>query len=165
MILFKVNKTYSETTPESASEGDFSDTGFVFENQIYTLEDLKDEIKRDGYTRHGNTNWFETEFQTVCYRTGTDRSESLHIEMIDSRLLESFIEDMFYGLIHYQDMSLTYNGETEEKTVKELTDRVLLHTDSHDWARLIPMIEGNDWKRVFELIATDSVIDISSISE
>ncbi len=82
MIKFKVNRTYSETTPDSASAGDFSDTGFVFEDQIYTLRELIDYIKAEKFEREGKTNWLTQGWFTSCYSTGTEREECLHIELI-----------------------------------------------------------------------------------
>jgi hypothetical protein len=81
-MKFKVSQTYSEVTPESAIDGEFSDTGFVFEDQIYTLRELIGLIKRDGFTRESGSNWLTTGFSTSCYRTGTEREENLHIKLI-----------------------------------------------------------------------------------
>jgi hypothetical protein len=61
-MKFKVSVTYSEVTPESASNGDFSETGFVSEDQIYTLRELIDLIKSEGYRREGRTDWMTNGF-------------------------------------------------------------------------------------------------------
>ena len=90
-MKFLVSKTYSEITPESAEHGDFSDTGFVYQDEVLTLSELKIEIKHDGFTRDRNTggrrsnpcsSWLETEYYTDCHRTGTQRSEALHATLI-----------------------------------------------------------------------------------
>jgi hypothetical protein len=80
-MKFLVSRTYSETTPESATEGDFSDTGYVHEAEEYTLRELIDLIKRDGFYREGGTRWLTNGWSTECYRTGTEREENLHIKM------------------------------------------------------------------------------------
>lgn len=80
---FLVSKTYSEVTPESAEDGDFSETGFCWQDQVYSLEDLKHLIKSEGFYRESRgTSWLTTGFSTSCYRTGTQREENLHIKYL-----------------------------------------------------------------------------------
>ena len=90
-MKFLVSRTFSEITPESAEHGDFSDTGFVYQDEVLTLSELKSEIRRAGFTRERNTGgpksspcstWVETEYYTSCYGTGTSRSEALHVTLI-----------------------------------------------------------------------------------
>lgn len=80
-MKFEVSRTYAEITPESAEQGDFSETGFVFNKEIYTLREIISEIKREGFYREGSTSWFTTGFHTTDYATGTEREENLHIEL------------------------------------------------------------------------------------
>ena len=80
-LTFIVNRTFTETTPESASEGCSSDNGFVYEGVEFTLEELKREIRQSGMFREEGSNWFSTGFDTSCFETGTEREESLHIEL------------------------------------------------------------------------------------
>lgn len=91
MLKFLVSKTYSETTPESVEHGDFSDTGFVFCDEVYTLSELKCLIKSEGFSRERNTggkksspcsSWLSTGFETKCYKTGTDIEYNLHAKII-----------------------------------------------------------------------------------
>jgi hypothetical protein len=82
MLKFKVSRTYQHATPESASEGDYSDTGYVFEDRVYTLSELKAYIRSEGFGREGRTGWMETDWSVVDYSTGTEGSESLHVELI-----------------------------------------------------------------------------------
>ena len=80
MLTFIVNETYSEITPESAESGDFSETGFEFEDQEYTLSELISYIKSEGYYREGkSTNWFTTGFYVEDYATCTEKERNLHI--------------------------------------------------------------------------------------
>lgn len=81
-MRFVVSKTYAEITPESAEHGDFSETGFVFEDEVYTLRELIQLIKSEGFYREGKTNWLTTGFSVSCYKTSTEREENLHIKLI-----------------------------------------------------------------------------------
>lgn len=80
-MKFIVSETYQEVTPESAEYGDFSDTGFVFQDEPYSLRELIDYIKRSGYARQGLTRWLSTEESIDCYQTLTYRSTNLHITL------------------------------------------------------------------------------------
>jgi len=78
-----ISRSYSETTPESAEDGDFSDTGFVYEAQEFTFRELVEEL-RDCYTlsespsRGGRHVWASTSWETSDYSTGTEREENVH---------------------------------------------------------------------------------------
>lgn len=77
-----VSRCYSEVTPESAVDGDFSDTGFVYESREFTFRELVEEL-RDFYTLSdsrfsGVGTWACSGFETTDYRTGTEREEMLH---------------------------------------------------------------------------------------
>ena len=81
MIL--IDKTFSEITPESAEDGDTSDSGHVYVNCPYTFRELVSELR--GYTETSSypctgaaRDWVSTVFSVEDYRTGTERSESLH---------------------------------------------------------------------------------------
>lgn len=73
-----VSRCYSETTPESAESGDFSDHGFVYEREPRTFSELVREIESGGFSQAGATGWLCTGYSCVDYRTGTDREETLH---------------------------------------------------------------------------------------
>jgi hypothetical protein len=84
---FEVGKTYDVVTPESAEEGDFAESGWVYEPTVMTLREAFDEIANLGgfepsewpmpvtgthltlYQIDGNTD----------YRTGAETREALHI--------------------------------------------------------------------------------------
>lgn len=81
--MLLISKTYSEVTPESAENGELSDTGFVFKDEPFSFRELVDELRNyscmsscpsDGAT----SEWASTHMETVDYTTGTDREESLH---------------------------------------------------------------------------------------
>ena len=78
MTTIKVSRCYSEITPESAENGDFSDHGFVYESQDFTFSELVREIRHGGFTFYGGSDWLSTGYSTQDYRTGTEREETLH---------------------------------------------------------------------------------------
>lgn len=75
-----VSRCYSEVTPESAEDGDFSDSGFVHEAVEMTPQELAREIRLGAFHREGCTEGLSTGFHTKCYRTGTEREETLHFD-------------------------------------------------------------------------------------
>ena len=82
MIL--INKTYTEVTPESAEQGEFSDSGFVFEDAEYSFRELIEELEKHSQPScsclHNNYDnvWFSSDFEIEDYCTMTERQESLH---------------------------------------------------------------------------------------
>lgn len=87
-MRFLVGRTYSETTPEACENGDFSDTGWVFEFQEMDFKGLMRELSDcsgiSSSVPHVGC-WAHTSWDTVCYGTGTDREESIHINQINGR--------------------------------------------------------------------------------
>lgn len=82
--ILSVAQTYSEVTPASASEGDFSETGFeIDQRQDYTLKDIIRLIEDQGVesiTSHGSSLDVYGYFYTSCHRTATERQTCVHIE-------------------------------------------------------------------------------------
>ena len=90
-MRFLVSETYQQVTPESAKHGDYSETGFIFEDQVYTLSELKDYIRSEGYSRDRNMGckksspcsaWMETDSYYADLSNGTLESKSLHVTLI-----------------------------------------------------------------------------------
>lgn len=81
--LFSVGQTYSETTPESAALGDYSDTGWEIEtSNDWTLKDIVRAVRDQGCDHiqgHGSYLYIYGWTYTPCYKTGTDRQLCLHI--------------------------------------------------------------------------------------
>lgn len=75
-----VSRCYSEVTPESAENGDTSNTGFVYQAEPKIFSELVREIERDGFSQEGGTGWLCTGYSTQDYRTGTEREETLHCD-------------------------------------------------------------------------------------
>ncbi len=78
-----ISRTYTEITPESAENGDFSDNGFISENEAVTFSELIQLMKRhphaSEYPNYGSTHvWYSTGYEVEDYGTGTERQESIH---------------------------------------------------------------------------------------
>ncbi len=78
-----ISRTYSETTPESAEDGDFSETGFITEKEEVSFRELVDLMSNHNLAScsGGNFNtyvWFSCGSFTSDYSTGTEREESIH---------------------------------------------------------------------------------------
>jgi hypothetical protein len=82
--LFLVGQTYSEVTPESAEQGDFSDTGWEQETSPdWKLADILRAIRDQGAEEiqaHGDSLTIYGWTSTVCYKTATEKQLCLHIE-------------------------------------------------------------------------------------
>jgi hypothetical protein len=81
MIL--INRCFSETTPESAAECENSDSGFIAEDVAYGFRELVELLKSHPEAScspaTGETfEWYSTGHYTECYRTATEREESVH---------------------------------------------------------------------------------------
>jgi hypothetical protein len=81
MIL--ITRAYSETTPESAAEGEHSDAGIIAEDVPYTFRELVDLLKShpecSAHPFRGSTSeWFSTGAYVDDYSTGTEREETVH---------------------------------------------------------------------------------------
>lgn len=83
MTTLLISRTYSEVTPESAEDGDFSDTGLVYENTEFTFRELVRELRDCSQLSASHPGdcwhvWASTGFFTSDYSTGTEREESVH---------------------------------------------------------------------------------------
>jgi hypothetical protein len=80
-MRFLVSCTYAEVTEESAEHGVFSDTGYVFEDQVMSLRELIEYIRDEYYVREGDTSWFTTMMERDL-RTGVERHHNLHVRIV-----------------------------------------------------------------------------------
>lgn len=90
----RIVSTYSETTPESAEDGDCSDTGWIDEDGESCEPEDEDEtaidnavriLRNAGVTEPSSSAfhpglWYSTEPQVIDYSTGTEREESYHLK-------------------------------------------------------------------------------------
>lgn len=102
MIL--LNKTFEETTPESSEIGDFSDTGFEFEEEKHDFHDLIHELESEDYIEY-NTYPIELNENTYIssepycnnYVKGSEISYSLHYSRKNkARSLKYWIKALNY---------------------------------------------------------------------
>lgn len=78
-----ISKTFSECTPESAEESDFSDSGFISEYEEVSFSELvslmKEHYQPSCSPDDGNTHtWYSTGFNMEDYSTCTEREECIH---------------------------------------------------------------------------------------
>ena len=84
MIL--ISKTYSTITPESCENGDYDDTGFIFENEPCTFREVLDYLKNHRepscYPLRKTDNmenvWFSSGFEIEDYSTLEEKETSIH---------------------------------------------------------------------------------------
>lgn len=78
-----INKTFSRTTPESAEEGEFSETGFEWENAEVTFHELV-ELMESHYNPScypadgGIYEWYSTNFEVIDYQEMIEEETSIH---------------------------------------------------------------------------------------
>lgn len=85
MEVIAFSRTFARTTPESIDAGDFSETGFLEKGKC-SFRELMDMLEehteastyplRESSLQH---TWFSDGFNVVCYTTGTEQENSLHI--------------------------------------------------------------------------------------
>lgn len=77
-----VNSYYSETTPESAEQGENSDNGIIWEDREITFRELVEYLNNKFTTASDYPvslySWFSTGYYVKDYRTITEREETLH---------------------------------------------------------------------------------------
>ena len=81
--MLLINKFFSEVTPESAEDGELSDSGTLAENVPYTFRELIDLLREHSNPScsHGRVSiltWFSTGFRVDDYATGTECEQSIH---------------------------------------------------------------------------------------
>jgi hypothetical protein len=79
-----VSQTYSRTTSESAEDGDFSETGFNFENVEYSFRELVKLMQEHPQaSSSGPVNertWFSSYSETIDYGTGEEEETAIHFD-------------------------------------------------------------------------------------
>ena len=100
MTTLLISRTYSEVTPESAEDGDFSDTGFVYEDTEFTFRELVRELRDCSELSASHPGdcanvWASTGFETVNYYTGTEREESVHFSRENDHRLVKYWHKAF----------------------------------------------------------------------
>lgn len=76
---YKMSKTYQEITPESAENGEPSDSGFEWENRGYdSLWDMAKEMRDEGAREESGAGDWYTDSHTSDYHTATETSYGFH---------------------------------------------------------------------------------------
>lgn len=82
-----IKTTFAQITPESASVGDFSETGWVDEDgeEFESVDEAIRWLKRQGITEASDSDfrsgiWYSTDFSTIDYEDGTEEQNSFHLE-------------------------------------------------------------------------------------
>lgn len=93
MIL--LSKTFSEVTPESAENGETSDSGFVWENSPHTFRELIYLLREHATSSSTNKqktvhDWFSTDWSIEDYSTVTERQESIHFSHTNTSRAEKY---------------------------------------------------------------------------
>ena len=72
-------RCFADMTPESAEHGDYEETGILSEWDL-TFRELVEELSSHRHWQLAEgADWFTSGIFTVCYRTGRDREETLHV--------------------------------------------------------------------------------------
>lgn len=99
---FSVDVTFSDVTPESAENGDFSETGFLLEDQRSSVLDVISMVEDQGCEHSQNNGTSLTiygDFYTEDLYSGTERQECIHVNGSEKEiaLLEGILKNR--GLI------------------------------------------------------------------
>jgi hypothetical protein len=90
---YKMSITYGVVTEESAAEGDYAETGYKVEDEIYdSLDELLDDVKHDHSwlewsSSHPTTGDWVVSQDEEDYATGDHTSYNLHIENMETEEL------------------------------------------------------------------------------
>jgi hypothetical protein len=81
-MKIRYNITYSIVTPESAEDGDFAESGMLYDSSEATIKDFINEIIDGGYTYPSSSDpqdvrWWSTE-PDVDYSTMAEETHSIH---------------------------------------------------------------------------------------
>ena len=83
--LFIVGVTYDDVTPESAEVGDFEESGWERETQVYTLSEVLRLIEEyyvsENFQENSNSqSLYTSDSTTIDYSEGRERTYGVHIE-------------------------------------------------------------------------------------
>ncbi len=101
-----IARTFTEFTPESAQDSDFSNNGFICEREAVTFSELVS-LMREYYQpscspNNGSTHvWYSTGVYTSDYGTGTEREECIHFHQDNTPNIAKYwrLAAKFAGLI------------------------------------------------------------------
>lgn len=88
-MIFEVNKTYAQVTPESCENGDYHEIGFIYEGESFSLQELIREIRDTGienYNLHDDTLTIYGFDRCIDYKRAIDQQDCLMITARNSVL-------------------------------------------------------------------------------
>lgn len=92
--MLTIHRTYSEVTPESAEDGEDSDSGSIGTESV-TFRELVNLLREHPVpsswpTEGTRRDWFSTHSYVTDYREGTERIESIHFDHSNPSRLEKY---------------------------------------------------------------------------
>lgn len=83
MAHILINRCYSEITPESVRDGEFSDCGGIEENEPVSFRDLvclmkQHQLPSSWPTTGERSEWYSSEYEVIDYHTMTQQSTTIH---------------------------------------------------------------------------------------
>jgi hypothetical protein len=90
-ITFIISETFQTTTEESAENGDFEETGFNFENDEYSLDELETYLSHEGFFELSDSSkyigrhvWIDSSpaQDRAFFEKGESTTKSLHLKNI-----------------------------------------------------------------------------------
>ena len=108
-MQFKVNRCYETWDHESIEAGDTDDRGFTYQDEVYTLRDLVNEMRRDAITEPSSSSphagmWFTSVDPDEDYRTGERTYHSIHLTRVDGSAVDTRTMKRIIRLIDYKIM-------------------------------------------------------------
>ena len=90
-----IHRTYSEVTPESAENGETSDSGFIIENEPCTFRELVDyfDTHREpscAPARGDTDEWYSSGYEVQDYSTGEERETTIHYSRKNPARMEKY---------------------------------------------------------------------------
>jgi hypothetical protein len=116
---FYYGVSFNQITPESAEDGDYSDSGWTVEKTEGTLDDVLSDARSYGIQPRGRldaTSWWESDY-SQDYRTGEEEQHSLHVD-VDVSVSET--EDLSPYVFDFINTKL---GGKPGDTLSALADR------------------------------------------
>jgi soluble cytochrome b562 len=122
-----MSKTYQIITPESAKEGDFSETGFEYEDQGFdSLYEMADEIRNEGYVEPSDSGepnkstWYTTVDPVRDYSTGEETYYSFHPKLSSGEEAKELKRLLNLDRRKFYDKKDKAEGSLKAKVVAEL---------------------------------------------
>jgi hypothetical protein len=89
-VMIYINRTFTQTTPESSEAGDFSDAGMLAEREAVTFRELVSLMQEHPYPSNNfqdidENTWFSSGYHVTNYATGEEEETSIHFHRDNPR--------------------------------------------------------------------------------